>query len=76
MDSFQPQQIDNGFDMPPLMNTPPQVFGAYNADGSPLAPQIDGSLFADDQAGMGIEESNEAKRRRIARVCHATTLFS
>lgn len=71
MGSFQPQQIDNGFEMPPLMNTPPQIFGAYNADGSPSLPQIDGPLFGDDQAGMGIEESNEAKRRRIARVWHA-----
>jgi hypothetical protein len=53
---------------PPLMNPPPQIFGAYSADGLPIPanlPDLAGPLFGD---GTLLDESNEAKRRRIARV--------
>ena len=55
---------------PPLMNPPPQIFGAYGPDGQPLPadlPDMTGPMFTD---GMLLDESNEAKRRRIARVGH------
>ena len=57
---------------PPLMNPPPQIFGAYDADGLPLPadlPDMTAPMFTD---GMLLDESNEAKRRRIARVRYAT----
>lgn len=53
---------------PPLMNPPPQIFGAYGPDGRPIPanlPDMTGPMFTD---GMLMDESNEAKRRRIARV--------
>lgn len=53
---------------PPLVNPPPQIFGAFTANGSPIAPSLPGPVFTDDEGSQGIEESNEAKRRRIARV--------
>ena len=62
----------NGYQMPPmqappLMNPPPQIFGGYNAD--PLASinmsDLSQSIFADANL---MDESVEAKRRRIARV--------
>jgi len=48
---------------PPLMNPPPQIFGGYNG-----LPELDLSsqMFSD---GSLLDESSEAKRRRIARVC-------
>jgi len=63
----------NGFPMPqipppPLMNPPPQIFGAYSADGLPMPANMNDMsqpLFGD---GTLLDESNEAKRRRIARV--------
>jgi hypothetical protein len=61
--SFIPQ-----ISAPPLMNPPPQIFGAYTADGMPMPstlPDMSGPLFGD---GTLLDESNEAKRRRIARV--------
>ena len=68
MDPSSPQLDDSGFEMPQLLNPPPQIFGGYNADGSAIAPQLPGPLFTEDQTQLGVEESNEAKRRRIARV--------
>jgi len=62
----------NGFQMPApqLMNhnPPPQIFGAFNPD-LPLNGGLDlsGQLFGDPATLM--DDSNEAKRRRIARVC-------
>lgn len=72
MDPLPPHDT-NGFHMPqipapPLMNPPPQIFGQYSADGLPLPASVDGlpqQLFGD---GTLLDESNEAKRRRIARV--------
>ncbi|KAI9646677.1 hypothetical protein NHQ30_004674 [Ciborinia camelliae] len=62
-DAFMPQ-----ISPPSLMNPPPQIFGAYTADGlpiSPALPDLNGTIFGD---GTLLDESNEAKRRRIARV--------
>jgi hypothetical protein len=56
------------FEMPMLMNQPPQIFGAYKPDGSPMTPVLSGPIFTDDLVTGTTEESNEAKRRRIARV--------
>jgi len=57
---------------PPLMNPPPQIFGAYDHDGMPMGASLagmdTGGLFGDGMGG-GMDESSEAKRRRIARVC-------
>ncbi len=49
------------------MNPPPQIFGAYSVDGlsSMTLPDLSQPLFAD---GTLMDESLEAKRRRIARV--------
>ncbi|KFY63458.1 hypothetical protein V497_01994, partial [Pseudogymnoascus sp. VKM F-4516 (FW-969)] len=51
---------------------PPQIFGSYAADGSPILNGLDGmgltsGMFGD--AGTLLDDSNEAKRRRIARAC-------
>ncbi|KAK8199056.1 fungal-specific transcription factor domain protein [Phyllosticta capitalensis] len=57
---------------PPLVNQPPQIFGNYNQDGSPVQPHLAGPLF-DDAMGMAQgddgEGQGEQKRRRIARAC-------
>ena len=50
-----------------LMNQPPQIFGGYNSDGSPIPPALPGPMFGDLNDGDG-DDSNDAKRRRIARV--------
>ena len=71
MDQFrQPQHHHNSFDLPPLTRPPPQYFGGNNGNNdSPTVPNFE---FADgdgqDHDG-GHDESNDAKRRRIARVC-------
>ena len=57
-----------GYDMPQLANQPPQIFGAYNSDGSPIPPVLNGQVFSDPSDG-GYEDLNDPKRRRIARVC-------
>ncbi|KAK0728293.1 fungal-specific transcription factor domain-containing protein [Lasiosphaeria miniovina] len=55
---------------PPLMNQPPQIFGGYTEHGMPLhglPPDLSvAQMFGDH--GL-LEDSNEAKRRRIARAC-------
>lgn len=58
-----------GFDMNMVVNQPPQIFGAYNPDGSPITPSLPGPVFPEDHLSGNMEESNDAKRRRIARVC-------
>jgi len=67
-----PMMDHNGFQMPQmaapsLMNPPPQIFGGYTANGMPNMDMADLSqpLFGD---GSLMDESIEAKRRRIARV--------
>ncbi|KAM4056225.1 fungal specific transcription factor [Hirsutella rhossiliensis] len=57
-----------GMAPPPLMNQPPQIFGTYGPDGLPQMPSDFAShMFPDSHLLM--EDSNEAKRRRIARAC-------
>lgn len=55
---------------------PPQIFGNYNGDGSPVngeMGQVPDGMFSDTTALLdsleGEGETNEAKRRRIARAC-------
>ncbi|KAL2135080.1 hypothetical protein VTI74DRAFT_9896 [Chaetomium olivicolor] len=63
-----------GFQMPipppPLLNQPPQIFGAYNEHGLTM-PQLPPDLLAAQMFGDPglLEDTNEAKRRRIARAC-------
>jgi hypothetical protein len=62
------------FQMPPmgpqtLINPPPQIFGAYTQDGMPVAhlpPELAAQMFPDPASLL--DDANEAKRRRIARV--------
>ncbi|ATY60138.1 fungal specific transcription factor domain-containing [Cordyceps militaris] len=61
-----------GFQMPgsgpPLMNQPPQIFGSYAQDGMPNMahiPDMTAHMFSDAQLLM--EDTNDAKRRRISR---------
>ena len=57
----------SGMAPPPLMNQPPQIFGAYGPDGLPqMPPDLASHIFPDSHLLM--EDTNEAKRRRIARV--------
>jgi hypothetical protein len=54
MSSYVPQQ-------------PPQIFGAYNPDGTPIPPTLPpGAYFGDYDGGL---DENDPKRRRIARAC-------
>lgn len=79
MDSLHHDSNGNGFAMPqppPLMNPPPQIFGNYSADGLPMVanlPDMAGPIFTD---GTLFDESNEAKRRRIARVRERNPIYS
>lgn len=66
--------IHSGFQMPipppPLLNQPPQIFGGYTEHhGLPITQLhpdlVAAQMFADH--GL-LEDTNEAKRRRIARV--------
>jgi hypothetical protein len=60
------------FQMPPLVapqltNQPPQIFGSYLADGLPqLTPDMAAHMFPD--SSMLLDDTLDAKRRRIARV--------
>ncbi|KAK0666854.1 6c6d08f8-8b27-48d1-a5e9-ee3a8a61eadc [Cercophora samala] len=66
--------MHGGFQMPiqapPLMNPPPQIFGGYSEHGMPM-PQLPPDLMAAQMFGDHglLEDTNEAKRRRIARAC-------
>lgn len=51
---------------PPLINQPPQIFGSY--DGLPhMTSDLAAQMFQD--SAMLLDDSVEAKRRRIARAC-------
>jgi hypothetical protein len=69
---MDPHHDINGYPMPaPHLidhNPPPQIFGGYSMDGLPSTIPLDlsGQLFGDP--GTLMDDSNEAKRRRIARV--------
>ncbi|PNY29113.1 Transcriptional activator protein acu-15 [Tolypocladium capitatum] len=57
-----------GMAPPVLMNQPPQIFGAYGPGGLPqMPPDLVSHMFTDSHLLM--EDTNEAKRRRIARAC-------
>jgi len=70
--------MHGGFQMPmtapPLMNQPPQIFGGYAEHGMPLhqmPPDLSvAQMFGDH--GL-LDDSQEAKRRRIARVSGLVT---
>lgn len=68
----------HGMAPPPLMNQPPQIFGGYSTDGLPnvsqMPPDLAAHMFPD--AHLLMEDTNEAKRRRIARVRHSAFLDS
>ena len=56
-----------GYDMNTYGSTqPPQIFGAYGHDGSPMAGMpYQGAYFGDGMDGL---DDSDPKRRRIARV--------
>ncbi|OQD77909.1 hypothetical protein PENDEC_c002G01957 [Penicillium decumbens] len=57
-----------GFDMNSMMmNQQSQLYGNYSNDGQ-MAGMSGGSIYDDSTLGAG-EETNDAKRRRIARAC-------
>ncbi|RAH52808.1 fungal-specific transcription factor domain protein [Aspergillus piperis CBS 112811] len=58
-----------GFDMPMLMNQQQQFYGAYGPDGSPMASVHQNMSYQDEQSMGAGEDTNDAKRRRIARAC-------
>ncbi|KFY39640.1 hypothetical protein V494_03905, partial [Pseudogymnoascus sp. VKM F-4513 (FW-928)] len=70
---MSPNINPRGYPMPHLNHEPPpQIFGSYAADGSPILTGLEGmgltaGMFGD--AGTLLDDSNEAKRRRIARAC-------
>ena len=62
---------------PPIMNPPPQIFGGFGADGSPISSSLQPGMFSDEQLfGNGDELGGpgDAKRRRIARVSTGYTM--
>ena len=71
--AFTMDHMHSGFQMPipppPLLNQPPQIFGGYTEHGLPI-PQLPPDLMAAQMFGDHglLEDTNEAKRRRIARV--------
>ena len=57
------------FDMRPMMNNQqPQIFNSYSHDGSQTTGISASSTYPDDSTLAAGEDSNDAKRRRIARV--------
>jgi hypothetical protein len=52
---------------PQLLNRPPQIFGSYAPDGMPVLPPELAAQMAFDPSTL-LDDANEAKRRRIARV--------
>ena len=69
--SRQPHQEDNSYEIPSLTNHATQFFGGNGIEASPTVANFDFSDIhedGNDQDG-GHDESNDAKRRRIARVC-------
>jgi ribosomal protein L29 len=63
-----------GFDMKSMMmNQQSQLYGNYSNDGQ-VAGMSGGSMYDDSALGAG-EETNDAKRRRIARVRTTHSLY-
>lgn len=73
MDSYlqNTNQGEDQYNLPPITNPPRQIFGGNSSGNtSPTVPDFtfgDGQMDLQDQDG-GHDESNDAKRRRIARV--------
>jgi hypothetical protein len=65
-----------GFDMSHFgTQQVPQIFGAYNPDGSPIPPNLPpGPIFADSTDAASADE-NDSKKRRIARVGDECRIF-
>lgn len=58
-----------GLDMQPMMmDHKLQLDGSYSHDGSQMTGIPAGSMYPDDSTLAAGEDSNDAKRRRIARV--------
>ena len=58
------------FQTSPILHTPPQIFGAYNSDGTPVTPTFSGHIFSPEH---DVDDPNgEAKRRRIAKACRTS----
>lgn len=58
-----------GFDIQPMaMSQQPQLFPNYAHDGSQMPGMPAGSMYPDEAALAAGEDTNDAKRRRIARV--------
>ncbi|KAL9111845.1 MAG: hypothetical protein Q9227_003695 [Pyrenula ochraceoflavens] len=68
MAEFNPNNEDFTFNMTQVMNPPPQIFGNYGPDGSPIPAVLNGPIFT-DQDLMSADDANDPKRRRIARAC-------
>ncbi|MCJ1474909.1 hypothetical protein MMC13_003569 [Lambiella insularis] len=68
MNPYSEAHDEVSFEMPPLMNPPPQVFVGYPPDTPTSLPY---NYFQDEQGDQadGGEDSNDPKRRRIARAC-------
>ncbi|KAH6686368.1 fungal-specific transcription factor domain-containing protein [Plectosphaerella plurivora] len=62
-------QMPHMVNAPPMMNPPPQIFGGYAPDGMQmqLPPELAAQMFGDPATLL--DDTNEAKRRRIARAC-------
>lgn len=67
MDHLRQNGDEFTFDLPHLINQPPQIFGNYGPDGSPIPSTLNGALFG-DQDLLSMDDVNDPKRRRIARV--------
>lgn len=68
---MDPRNNMDGFDMNAYagqqQQPPPQIFGAYDHNGSPMTNlTYQGAYFGDGMDGL---DDNDPKRRRIARVC-------
>lgn len=71
MDSFNPQPNNIPFSMPPITNPPShQYFGSDGQETSPMLEKFPAdAIFGDSDEHRGsIDDVNDAKRRRIARV--------
>ena len=71
MDSFNHQQNNISFNVPPVTKPPGhQYFGSNDQDGSSLHEELRaGAIFGDSDDHRGtFDDGNDAKRRRIARV--------
>ena len=64
----QPLQPNGSYDLPPIVNPPPQFFGGNGTQASPTLPTFDFNDNLEGQDQEGGHDDNDPKRRRIARV--------